>query len=100
MLELGYRTIKNYKEYLEEEKKNLSSKNIGSIVVNCNPFTNGHKYLIEKASTECDLVYLIIVSEDRSVFKFDIRWDLVKKGISHLKNVILLKGNSYSSKFS
>lgn len=95
VLEFGFETIVNYQNYLNSLKSPLVSNNIASIVVNCNPFTLGHQFLIEKASQENDLLYLFVVEENRSVFPFDIRWNLIKKGISHLKNVIMVRGGDY-----
>lgn len=68
---------------------------IGSLVVNCNPFTNGHRWIIEQASSACDLLYLFVVSENRSEFSTTERLALVKKGISDLQNVIVTEGGDY-----
>ena len=38
----------------------------GAAVMNCNPMTLGHLYLVEQAAARCDFLYLLIVSEDRS----------------------------------
>ncbi|MEI7594242.1 MAG: [citrate (pro-3S)-lyase] ligase [Bacteroidota bacterium] len=95
LLEFGYQTISDYKNYLISNKSSIVSDKIATIVVNCNPFTNGHKYLIEKAAAENDILYLFVVEEDQSVFSFDIRWKLIEEGINHLKNVIMLKGGRY-----
>ena len=95
VLEFGYKSIKNYIEYLESKKVSEKKKSVASIVVNCNPFSNGHKFLIEKASYENDIVYLFVVEEDKSVFSFAIRWELIKKGIAHLNNVVMIKGGDY-----
>ncbi|MGL4307743.1 MAG: [citrate (pro-3S)-lyase] ligase [Cetobacterium sp.] len=65
------------------------------LIMNCNPFTLGHQYLIEKASKENNQVLVFIVEEDKSSFPFVDRIDLVKKGTSHLKNVIVLPGTEY-----
>lgn len=43
-----------------------NAKNIAAIVMNANPFTNGHLHLVEKAAAENDLVHLFMVSEDAS----------------------------------
>lgn len=95
VLEFGLKTINDYQKYLHSVKKTTKTKNVASIVVNCNPFTNGHKYLIEKASSESELVYLFVVEENLSVFPFEVRCELIKKGISHLPNVVLLKAGEY-----
>jgi len=95
VLEFGFRTIKNYQNYLQDIKIKTFTNQIAAIVVNCNPFTNGHKYLIEKASAENELVYLFVVEENLSVFPFEIRWKLIKNGIIHLPNVIMVKAGHY-----
>ncbi len=95
VLEFGYESIKNYQEYLKENIIKTKTDQIASIVVNCNPFTIGHQYLIEKAAAENELVYLFVVSENLSVFPFELRWEMIKKGIAHLNNVKMLSTGSY-----
>ncbi len=95
VLEFGYQSIKDYQNYLKQMKRNTQTQNIAAIVVNCNPFTNGHKYLIETAANENEIVYLFVVEEDLSVFPFDIRWELIRKGTEHIKNLVMLKAGHY-----
>lgn len=95
VLEFGLKSINNYQDYLKSVKKKSETNNISAIVVNCNPFTNGHKYLIEKASSESELVYLFVVEENLSVFPFETRWKLIEKGIEHLSNVVMLRAGEY-----
>lgn len=89
--------VKNgIEDYLNSLDKNTFIKgNIGSIVMNCNPFTLGHEYIVEYASKNCDLLYLFLVEEDKSMFPFDVRYELVKEGISKFKNVRLHKSGNY-----
>lgn len=61
----------------------------GAIVANCNPFTLGHRYLVEKALTQCKYVHLFLLSDDRSAFKPEERFQMVKEGIRGLDGVIL-----------
>jgi len=68
---------------------------IGTIVMNANPFTLGHRYLVEEASKRSDWLHLFVVREDASEFKFDDRIKLIKEGISHLNNVTLHEGSDY-----
>ncbi|MEQ3104190.1 [citrate (pro-3S)-lyase] ligase [Coprococcus comes] len=63
------------------------TKKIAALVMNANPFTLGHQYLVEKAADENDLLHLFIVSEDASLVPFKIRKQLVMKGTAHLKNI-------------
>lgn len=61
----------------------------GAVVANCNPFTNGHLYLVEEAAKQCDILHLFILSEDRSQFPADDRMRLVKAATGHLPNVVV-----------
>lgn len=67
----------------------------GAVVVNCNPFTNGHRYLIEQASELVDNLYVFVVREDRSIFPFDVRFRLVREGVRDLANVVVLDTSRY-----
>lgn len=67
----------------------------GAIVANCNPFTLGHRYLIEEAAKQCDWLYLFILSEDKSRFSAHARLELAKKGVSDLDNVIVCPTGKY-----
>lgn len=95
LLEFGFESIQTYQEYLSTLKRPAETSLVASIVVNCNPFTNGHKFLIEKAAAENELVYLFVVEEDLSAFPFSVRWELIRKGIAHLKNVVMVHGGMY-----
>lgn len=95
VLEFGYNTIKDYQKLLKQYKVETKTNTIASVVVNCNPFTLGHKYLIEKASKENEFVYLFVVSENLSAFPFEIRWKLIKEGISHLNNIKMIATGPY-----
>lgn len=95
VLEFGYESIKDYQHHLLLNKIKTSTNNIAAVVVNCNPFTIGHRYLIEKASQENEIVYLFVVSENLSAFPFEIRWKLIEQGISDLKNVKMIATGPY-----
>ncbi|WP_319371043.1 [citrate (pro-3S)-lyase] ligase [uncultured Ilyobacter sp.] len=66
-----------------------------ALVMNCNPFTLGHRYLIEQASEISEEVLLFVVEENKSLFPFKVRYDLVKKGVADLKNVKVIPGGKY-----
>ena len=79
------------------EKKLPPHNNLpaGAVIMNANPFTLGHRYLIEKASAACGLLHVFVVSEDVSLVPFDVRFSLVKKGTADLKNIICHKTGDY-----
>lgn len=68
----------------------------GAVVVNCNPFTLGHRHLVEEAARRVDTLYVFVVREDRSVFPFDVRLRLVRAGTADLRNVRVLDTSRYA----
>ena len=68
---------------------------VGAAVMNCNPFTKGHRYLIETAAKECDRLYIFVLSEDKSEFSAADRLEMVKLGTADLKNVTVLPTGPY-----
>lgn len=68
----------------------------GAVVVNANPFTRGHQHLVETAAARVKRLYLFVVRENRSVFPFDVRYKLVRDGVAHLRNVVLLDTSRYA----
>ncbi|NHJ04855.1 MAG: [citrate (pro-3S)-lyase] ligase [Candidatus Heimdallarchaeota archaeon] len=98
LLEMGSTNIDEYLKELKFKARGFIENvkgSIGSIVVNCNPFTLGHQYLIETAAKECEYLFVFVVTEDKSVFPTKIRVKLVREGIIHLENVMVLEGGDY-----
>nr|WP_312577855.1 [citrate (pro-3S)-lyase] ligase [Sedimentibacter sp.] len=93
LLENDPRGITKYVEMLKSQK--IKGSIVSSIVMNCNPFTLGHQYLVEEASKNSDIVHLFVVWEDKSIFSKDVRLKLVKEGTKHLKNVFIHLGKDY-----
>lgn len=84
-----------FSSYLRELSGQKIDENSAALVMNCNPFTLGHRWLIEKTASENPTVHLFVVSEDVSFFPFKDRYELVRAGCSDLKNVVLHKTGSY-----
>ena len=72
-----------------------SKPKIAAMVMNANPFTRGHQFLVEKAARENDLVHLFVLSDESSLFPPDVRKSLVAQGVAHLPNVILHDTENY-----
>ena len=68
---------------------------IGCVVVNCNPFTLGHRYLVETASSRCDLLHIFVLTEDRSQFPAAARLAMVKAGTADIPNVRVHETGQY-----
>jgi [citrate (pro-3S)-lyase] ligase len=94
LLEGGMANVRRYVENMFK-KSGLENGEKAALVMNCNPFTLGHRYLIERAAGENDEVVVFIVEENRSAFPFNVRIDLVKQGVADLKNVTVIPGGNY-----
>lgn len=68
----------------------------GCVVMNCNPFTRGHRHLVESAARQVDHLYLFVVAEERSQFPFPVRLQLVRRGVADLGNVLVLDTSRYA----
>ena len=68
---------------------------VGAAVMNCDPFTLGHRYLIEAAARECRWVYVFVLSEDRGRFPAADRLEMVRRGTADLDNVTVLPTGPY-----
>lgn len=85
-----------FSDYLTElAKSRTEGKTSAAVVMNANPFTNGHRYLLEQAAKENDTVHVFVVSEDVSLVPFRVRYDLVQKGSADLGNLIYHPSGSY-----
>lgn len=73
--------------FLSGIERHDDAQPVGCIVAHCNPFTKGHRYLIERAAAECAWVYVFILSEDRGMFSPEQRLNMAISGCQDLKNV-------------
>lgn len=87
--------LQQYLSWLESAKPAVLPDSAGAIVMNCNPFTLGHKYLIETASREVGLLYVFVVEEDRSFFRYEDRFEMVRRGTAGLRNVIVVPSGKF-----
>lgn len=71
------------------------NQKIGAIVMNCNPFTKGHQYLIKKAAEYVELLIVFVVQEDKSLFSFEERFEMVKEGVSDFSKVKVVPSGRY-----
>lgn len=95
LLESGVESVETFCRNINDQAKVLPPGKRAALVVNCNPFTLGHRKLIQKAIAENQAVIVFVVSEDRSLFPFDIRFKLVKAGVADLANVLVVPGGNY-----
>lgn len=91
-----YNELNEYLKMVDMKyKPDHSKKDCGAIVMNCNPFTLGHRYLIEEAKQEVDYLYIFVVEENRSFFSFEDRFEMVQRGVADLENVIVIPSGKF-----
>ena len=75
---------------------NTTMQPTGCIVMNCNPFTLGHRYLIEQAAKQVERLYVMVVKEDCSIFAYTERKAMVEQGVADIENVNVIDGSDYA----
>ncbi len=84
-----------FQTYCGELARSRRKGRSAAVVMNANPFTLGHRYLVERAAAENDTVYLFVLSEDASLVPFSVRWRLVTGGVAGLPNVVCCRSGPY-----
>ena len=93
LMENGRGGLPEYERYLASLAR--PGRN-GAIVMNANPFTKGHRWLIEQAAMQVDNLYVIVVKEDCSRFPYAERKAMIEAGCAGLDNVIVCEGSDYA----
>ena len=84
-----------FARYLRSLEKTRRDGKCAAVVMNANPFTLGHRYLIETAARENDFVHLFLLSEEAGPIPFAVRKKLVQAGVADLGNVIFHESGPY-----
>ena len=112
LMETGVGGIEKYSEELGVKSEELGVKNeelkndesvvsnarkpIGAIVMNANPFTLGHRFLVEQSSELVERLYVVVVREDCSMFSYNERKAMVSQGVRDIGNVVVVDGSDYA----
>lgn len=86
---------RGFQDYRANLAKSRREGRSAAIVMNANPFTLGHRHLVERAARENDTVHLFVLSEDASLVPFTVRWKLVTEGVADLPNVVCHRSGPY-----
>ncbi len=95
LMENGMKGIGRYTDYLKRLRGDRPD-GAAAIVMNANPFTRGHRYLVEQASATVSTLYVIAVREDRSTFSYEERLAMIQAGCKGLENVVVVEGSDYA----
>lgn len=96
LLEDDPRGIQRYEESLKATAR--PGRRIAGIVMNANPFTRGHEYLIRQAAEVCDVVHVFVVGEDASVFTYAERFSMVSASVASMPEhdtIVVHPGSRY-----
>ena len=93
--DFGEAALERYLTEVENRVPYPGQARRGAIVMNCNPFTKGHRYLVETAAGEVDELLIFVVEEEKSFFSFQDRFRMVQNGTKDLKNVHVLPGGKF-----
>ena len=95
LMENGMKGIGRYSDYLSRTRGDRPD-GAAAIVMNANPFTLGHRYLVEQAAASASTLYDIAVREDRSMFTYKERLAMIQAGFAGLDNVVVVEGSDYA----
>ena len=88
--------LDNKIDELNQLLKNIEDqRESGAIVINANPMTKGHLYLINEARKMTDLLHIFMVEEDGSTFPYDFRYKIVKEELEKFDDIVVHPGNDY-----
>ena len=82
-------------QYSAEHGIDFTNAVCGAVVCNCDPFTLGHRHLIEYASQNCDFLYVFAVSEPGSMFEPQDRLEMIKTGTADIENCRVYESKRY-----
>ena len=93
---ISWEIYEYYKKFAMKYKIDHLQGEVGAIVMNCNPFTKGHRYLIEYAARRVDKLLIFVVEEDLSTFSYKDRFAMVQLGTEDIENVTVLPSGKYN----
>ena len=99
------RGLERYCAYLRSKRE---EGRCGVVVMNANPFTLGHRYLLEQAAAQVDTLFVIPVKEEGQCFPYIERFSMIKRAaenyflcsspknqFSAASHIVVLEGSAY-----
>lgn len=90
--------LENRKDGIRSFVRSLAGRRrgvVGAIVMNANPFTLGHRYLVEQALQDVDELQVFVLSSRKSEVPPQVRLRLVREGCADLSRVIVQESSDY-----
>lgn len=70
-------------------------RTVGSVVMNGNPFTKGHRYLVEQAKKQVEFLIIFVIEEDAFLFPFEERFKMIQEGTKDISNVMVVPNGDF-----
>lgn len=86
---------RGFSQYCEDLAQFRGGGSSAAVVMNANPFTLGHRALVEQAAGAYDQIHLFVLSEEAGPIPFSVRWRLVQEGVADLPNVLCHASGPY-----
>lgn len=86
-----------FEKFLMELNRISSGKTSEAVVIvmNANPFTLGHLYILEESSKRFPYVYVLAVQETYTAIPFKDRIELIIEGTKHLNNISIIPSSEF-----
>lgn len=95
LLESESQALKSYLKTIASYR-NADASVAGCIVMNANPLTLGHFYLLQKAASQVDTLFVIPVGDDpHTLFSLSERVDALESAAARIGNVRVLPASPY-----
>lgn len=98
MLENSLSTLRGYKDYLKSKAAEIKAldPSTGIIVMNANPLTIGHLYLIRQSASKVDHLFIIPLADNpNTFFSYQSRRHALENATRDMENVTVLEGSRY-----
>lgn len=83
------------RKYLSRYFGDEKSGTVGAIVMSCNPFHRGHRYLIECAREKVDFLIIFVIDDDDFMFSFEERFKMIVEGTQDMNNVMVVPNGDF-----
>lgn len=94
-LESDRNALPRYLDRLKAESPEQGQAPVAAVVMNANPFTLGHQYLLREAAERFGTLHIFVVEEERSAFPFRDRLALVRAGAADIPHAVVHSGGPY-----
>jgi [citrate (pro-3S)-lyase] ligase len=82
--------------YLRQRSGLMHSGENATVMMSADPFTVGHRALVEHAASLADTVYVLVQSEGNFLLPLQTRLELARQGTAHVSNAVVTDAGAYA----